>query len=107
MIGGVLATAIVLAMIAGATIVLTPLARALARRIDGRARGTENRLANLEAVVADLQDDHHRVGMLEERLDRSTRHARSTSHRRRGERPARPSEPPRVGKLWTPPKYDA
>ena len=107
MIGGVLATAIVLATIVGATIVLMPLARALARRIDGRSRGTEQRLENLEAVVADLQDDHHRVGMLEERLDRSTRQARSTSRHRRSARPARPSEPPKVGKLWTPPPYDA
>jgi hypothetical protein len=107
MMNEVLAAAIVLAIVAGATIVLTPLARALARRIDGRSRGTEQRLSNVEAVLADLQDDHHRVEMLEERLTRSSRQARSTSHRRRSERPARSTEPPKVGKLWMPPPYDA
>ena len=103
----ILATVIVVAVIASATIVLTPLARAVARRIDGRGRGTEQRLENLEAVVADLQDDHQRVAKLEERLSRSSGHARSSSRRRRSERPPPTSEPPRVGKLWTPPPYDA
>ena len=103
----ILATVIVITVIAGATIVLTPVVRALARRIDGRSRGTEQRLENLEAVVADLQDDHQRVAKLEERLARSSRQARSTSQRRRSERPARSTEQPKVGKLWTPPPYDA
>jgi hypothetical protein len=103
----ILATAIILAVVAGATIVLTPVARALARRIDGRSRDTEQRLANLEAVFADLQDDHDRVEILEERLARSSRQARSSSHRRRSEPPARSTETPKVGKLWAPPPYDA
>lgn len=103
----ILATVIVVAVIAGATVVLTPLARAVARRIDGRGLGTEQRLGNLEAVVADLQDDHQRVGKLEERLARSNGYSRSSSRRRRSERPPPTAEPPRVGKLWTPPPYDA
>ena len=52
-------------IVIGCTIVLVPIARALARRISGHGARAEQRLTALEAVVADLQDDHaHQIDRL-------------------------------------------
>ena len=95
-------------IVIGCTVVLTPIARALARRINGPGPRVEERLAAIEAVVADLQDDHALVTDLEDRLARAERRVEDRSGRsRRSERPSRPSGEPKVGKLWTPPPYKA
>jgi TolA-binding protein len=95
-------------IVIGCTIVLTPIARALARRISGHGAKVEERLAAIEAVVADLQDDHALVMDLEDRLARAERRVEGRSDRsRRSERLSRPSGEPKVGKLWTPPPYKA
>jgi hypothetical protein len=95
-------------IVVGCTVVLIPIARALARRISGHGAGVEERLAAIEAVVADLRDDHAVVTDLEDRLARAERRVADHSGRsRRSERPSRPSGEPKVGKLWTPPPYKA
>ncbi len=64
---------IVVAFIAGCTIVLWPIVRALARRLEGRHPASDpqvqSELAQLRARVADLDQLQHRVAELEERLD--------------------------------------
>ena len=95
-------------IVVGCTVVLTPIARAVARRISGHGAKVEERLAAIEAVVADLRDDHAVVMDLEDRLARAERRVAGHSGRsRRSERPSRPSGEPKVGKLWTPPPYKA
>ncbi len=62
---------IVLASLAAVTIVLYPLLRAIARRIEGRG-GMESARAELEelrARVAQLEEGHPRLLELEERVD--------------------------------------
>lgn len=94
-------------VIIGCTVVLTPIARAIARRISGHGARAEKRLTALEAVVADLQDDHSLVQQLENRLARAERRVGGRSGRsRRNDRPSTNGEP-KVGKLWTPPPYKA
>lgn len=95
-------------MVIGCTIVLLPIAWALARRVGGHGAGVEQRLATLEAVVADLQDDHAVVTQLEDRLTRAERWVGGHSGRsRRSDRSSRPAGELKVGKLWTPPPYKA
>ncbi len=63
---------IALAFIAGCTIVLWPLMRALARRLEGRAAPNPALQAELEQLrgrVAELDQLQHRVAELEERVD--------------------------------------
>ncbi len=92
----------------GCTVVLLPIARALARRIGAHGARAEQRLTVLEAVVADLQDDHALVTQLEDRLTRTERLVGGPSGRsRRSDRSSRPAGEPKVGKLWTPPPYKA
>ncbi len=68
----------------------------------------EQRLTALEAVVADLQDDHALVTQLEDRLTRTERRVAGHSGRsRRSDRSSRPAGELKVGKLWTPPPYKA
>ncbi len=68
----------------------------------------EKRLTALEAVVADLQDDHALVAQLEDRLTRTERRVEGHSGRsRRSDRSSRPAGEVKVGKLWTPPPYKA
>ncbi len=98
---------VALGAIAGATVVLAPLARALARRIGGDAR-VERRLESLEAVLADLQDNHGLVSQLDDRVARMERGlGHQGSRSRREGRSSRSNGPPKVGKLWTPPPYKA
>ncbi|HEU4800218.1 MAG TPA: hypothetical protein VFS94_06260 [Gemmatimonadales bacterium] len=63
---------IVLAALAAATIVLYPLLRAFARRIEGRG-GMDNvaraELEELRARIAQLEEGHPRLLELEERVD--------------------------------------
>jgi hypothetical protein len=95
-------------VVIGCTVVLTPIARALARCISRYGPKVEDRLAAIEAVVADLQDDHALVADLEDRLARAERRVEGRPGRsRRSERPSRPSGEPKVGKLWVPPPYKA
>lgn len=95
-------------VVIGCTVVLTPIARAFARRVSGDGAKIEERLAAIEAVVADLRDDQALVTDLEDRLARAERRLAGHSGRsRRSERPSRPSGEPKVGKLWTPPPYKA
>jgi len=101
---------VTLAAIAGGTIVLAPLVRALARRVGGEPQ-VERRLAALEAVLADVQDNHGQVSQLEDRLSKMERGASSGHQGHRGRRGSshgsRSNGPPKVGKLWTPPPYKA
>jgi Tfp pilus assembly protein PilO len=64
---------IVVALVAGCTIVLWPIVRALARRLEGRQvapdPAVQSELAQLRARVADFDQLQHRVAELEERLD--------------------------------------
>ncbi|HXE56724.1 MAG TPA: hypothetical protein VNK43_01875 [Gemmatimonadales bacterium] len=63
---------IVLAIVAGATLVCFPLFRALARRIEGKGTDTSGlhaELDELRARVAELEAAQARVGELEDRLD--------------------------------------
>ena len=101
-------------IVIGCTVVLTPIARACARRISGHGPKVDERLTAIEAVVADLRDDHDVVTNLEDRLARAERrvashsgHSGHSGRSRRSERPSRPSGEPKVGKLWTPPPYKA
>ena len=102
------AMVVAVTVVIGCTVVLIPIARALARRIGGNGARAERRLATLEAVVADLQDDHALVAQLEDRLTRAERRVGGHSVRsRRSDRSSRPAGEPKVGKLWTPPPYKA
>ena len=95
-------------VVIGCTIVLLPVVRALSRRIGGHGARAEQRLAALEAVVADLQDDHALVTQLEDRLTRAERQVGGHSGRsRRSDGSSRPAGELKVGKLWTPPSYKA
>ena len=60
-----------LAMVAGIAIVLYPLARALARRLEGRGVSQDllQQVDELRERVRDLESSQHRVAELEERLD--------------------------------------
>jgi Tfp pilus assembly protein PilN len=63
---------ITVAFIAGCTIVLWPLMRALARRIEGRQVANpalQGEIEQLRARVADVEVLQHRVAELEERVD--------------------------------------
>ncbi len=64
---------IVLALIAGCTIVLWPLMRALARRLERGRVGLDpvldSELEQLRARVADVEQLRHRLAELEERVD--------------------------------------
>ena len=102
------AMVVAVTIVIGCTIVLVPIARALARRISGHGARAEKRLTALEAVVADLQDDHALVAQLEDRLTRTERRVEGHSGRsRRSDRSSRPAGEVKVGKLWTPPPYKA
>ena len=59
------------AFIAGVTIVLWPLMRAFARRIEGRGANPalQGEIEQLRARVADVEVLQHRVAELEERVD--------------------------------------
>jgi len=62
---------ITIACVAGAALVLYPIARALARRLEGRG-GSQELLQQLEELrdrVHELEASQHRVAELEERLD--------------------------------------
>lgn len=102
------AMVVAVTVVIGCTIVLLPVVRALSRRIGGHGARAEQRLAALEAVVADLQDDHALVTQLEDRLARAERQIGGHSGRsRRSDRSSRPAGELKVGKLWTPPSYKA
>ena len=60
-----------IAFIAGVTIVLWPLMRAFARRIEGRGvnPALQGEIEQLRARVADVEVLQHRVAELEERVD--------------------------------------
>jgi Tfp pilus assembly protein PilO len=60
-----------IAAIAGAALVLYPLARAIARRFEGRGVSPElqQQVEELRDRVHDLEASQHRVAELEERLD--------------------------------------
>ena len=66
-------TLIVAVIVAGA--VLWPLARAFARRIEGKSidPGLVNEIGQLRARVAELEESNHRLLELEERVDFSER----------------------------------
>ena len=102
------AMVVAVTVVIGCTIVLLPVVRALSRRIGGHGARAEQRLAALEAVVADLQDDHALVTQLEDRLTWAERQVGGHSGRsRRSDRSSRPAGELKVGKLWTPPPYKA
>lgn len=82
---------IVLAALAAATIVLFPLMRAFARRIEGRHQGDAALQADLEelrARVAELEQDRARVLEIEERVDFAERLLTRGQGERRLEGPA-------------------
>ena len=60
-----------IAMVAGAALVLFPIARAIARRLEGRGVSQEllQQVEELRDRVRDLEASQHRVAELEERLD--------------------------------------
>lgn len=63
---------IVLAMVAGGVLLLWPLVRALARRLEGRSTpdpAVQAELEDLRARMHDLEIQQGRMGELEERLD--------------------------------------
>ncbi len=65
-------TLIVLGIVAGGVIVLWPLMRALARRLEGRPAVDPAMLAEMEQMrirMGDLEQLSHRMADLEERLD--------------------------------------
>jgi len=105
MLEGFATLMVLLAAIAGGTVVLAPLARALARRLEGRNPGAEYRLRELEEEVARLREEQSRVEDLESRLafteDLVAGRRRLSSGKREQRRPFK------VGKLWTPPPYEA
>jgi hypothetical protein len=63
---------IALALVAGVVVVFYPLMRALARRIEGRARldpAIHEELEQLRARTGEVDNLNHRVAELEERVD--------------------------------------
>jgi Tfp pilus assembly protein PilO len=62
---------VAIAMVAGAALVLFPIARAIARRLEGRGVSQEllQQVEELRDRVRDLEASQHRVAELEERLD--------------------------------------
>ena len=62
---------ITIAAVAGIALVLYPIARALARRLEGRGVSHEllQQVDELRERVTDLESSQHRVAELEERLD--------------------------------------
>lgn len=62
---------IAMAAVAGIALVLYPIARALARRLEGRSASPEllQQVEELRERVQDLESSQHRVAELEERLD--------------------------------------
>lgn len=65
-------TIIILGIVAGCVIVLWPLMRALARRLEGRSAPDASTLAEVEQMrhrLAELEQLPHRLAELEERLD--------------------------------------
>ena len=62
---------IALATVAGIALVLYPIAKALARRLEGRGVSQDllQQLDELRERVRDLESSQHRVAELEERLD--------------------------------------
>ena len=60
-----------IAAVAGIALVLYPIARALARRLEGRGVSNEllQQVDELRERVRDLESSQHRVAELEERLD--------------------------------------
>jgi Tfp pilus assembly protein PilO len=60
-----------IAMVVGAALVLFPIARAIARRLEGRGGNREllQQVEELRERVRDLEASQHRVAELEERLD--------------------------------------
>jgi Tfp pilus assembly protein PilO len=65
-------TIIILGIVAGCVIVLWPLMRALARRLEGRSTPDPATLAEVQQLrsrVAELEELPHRMADLEERLD--------------------------------------
>jgi Tfp pilus assembly protein PilO len=62
---------ITIAVVAGIAFVLYPIARALARRLEGRETSNEllQQVDELRERVRDLEASQHRVAELEERLD--------------------------------------
>jgi Tfp pilus assembly protein PilO len=60
-----------IAIVAGAALVLFPIARAIARRLEGRGVSQEllQQVEELRDRVRDLEASQHRVAELEERLD--------------------------------------
>jgi len=62
---------ITIAIVAGAALVLYPIARAIARRLEGRGVSHDllQQLDELRERVGDLESSQHRVAELEERLD--------------------------------------
>ena len=62
---------ITIAAVAGIALVLYPIARAIARRLEGRVAGNEllQQVDELRERVRDLEASQHRVLELEERLD--------------------------------------
>ncbi len=60
-----------IAAVAGIALVLYPIARAIARRLEGRGAGQEllMQVDELRERVRDLEGSQHRVAELEERLD--------------------------------------
>lgn len=62
---------VAIAAVAGAALVLYPLVRAIARRLEGRGVSQEllQQVEELQERVRDLESSQHRVAELEERLD--------------------------------------
>jgi hypothetical protein len=62
---------ITIAIVAGVALVLYPIARAIARRLEGRGMSNEllQQVDELRERVRDLESSQHRVAELEERLD--------------------------------------
>ena len=60
-----------IAMVVGTALVLFPIARAIARRLEGRGGDQEllQQIEELRERVRDLEASQHRVAELEERLD--------------------------------------
>ncbi len=103
MLEGMMTFMVIVSGIAGATVVLAPLARALARRLDGSGPGADRRLKELEQEVARLREEQNRVEDLESRLA-FTEDLVAGRRRLAGGRNRRQFK---VGKLWTPPPYEA
>jgi hypothetical protein len=62
-------TEIIIFGILAATVILWPLVRALARRLEHKGVGDAAHIEELEARVAELEDRQLRMGELEERME--------------------------------------